>query len=129
MNMLKNNIYTITVSLIILYLSLATPQTFVKSGFFEIPHLDKFVHFGLYFILMATLILEHRRSLTDTRKLLLVALIPFFFGIIVEFMQSEFTRNRKGEILDMIADTAGVSAALFLWLFFRPYHFIKDTKS
>lgn len=126
--MLKNNIYTITVSLVILYLSMATPQKFVSSGFFEIPHLDKFVHFGLYFILMATMILEHRLSLTDTRKLLLVALIPFFFGIIVEFLQSEFTRNRKGEVLDMIADTGGVAAALFLWLFFRPYHLLNKAK-
>ena len=126
--MLKNNIYTITVSLIILYLSMATPQTVVKFGFFEIPHLDKFVHFGLYFVLMGTMILEHRRSLTDTRKLLLIALIPFFFGIIVEFMQSEFTKNRKGEVLDMIADSGGLTAALFLWLFFRPYYFTKETK-
>ena len=128
MNMLKNNIYTITVSLIILYLSMATPQTFVRSGFFEIPHLDKFVHFGLYFVLMGTMILEHRRLLTDTRKLLLIALIPFFFGIIVEFMQSEFTQNRKGEVLDMIADAGGVSSALFLWLFFKPYHFSQELK-
>lgn len=128
MNILKNNIYTITVSLIILYLSMATPSTLVRSGFFDIPHLDKFVHFGLYFLLMGTMILEHRRSLTDTRKLLLMALIPFFFGIIVEFMQSEFTRNRKGEVLDMIADTGGIFSALFLWLFFKPYHFLNKSK-
>jgi len=119
--MLKNNIYTITVSLIILYLSLATPQTVIKSGFFDIPHLDKLVHFGLYFFLMATMIIEHRHSLTDTRKLLLISLIPFCFGVIVEFVQSEFTKNRKGEVLDMIADTLGIVAAIFLWIFFRPY--------
>ena len=126
--MLKNNIYTISVSLVILYLSLATPPTVVKSGFFDIPHLDKFVHFGLYFVLMAVIIIEHRHSLTDTRKLLLIALIPFIFGIIIEFMQSEFTQNRKGEVLDMIADSAGVALALFLWLFFRPYHFKGEIK-
>lgn len=126
--MLKKNIYTITVSLIILYLSLTPPQTFVKSGFFDIPHLDKFVHFGLYFVLMAVIILEHRRSLTNTRLLLLVALIPFFFGIAIELMQSEFTKNRKGELLDMIADTAGVVSALLLWLFIKPYHFKEEIK-
>lgn len=126
--MLKNNIYTITVSLIILYLSLATPQTFVRSGFFDIPHLDKFVHFGLYFLLMATMILEHRRSLTDTRKLLLMALIPFFFGIVIEFIQSEFTKNRTGEFLDMIADEGGGAVAMFLWIFFRPYHLKTETR-
>lgn len=120
--MFKNNIYTITVSLIILYLSLATPRTVIRSGFFDIPHLDKLVHFGLYFILMGTMILEHRHNLTDTRRLLLTALIPFFFGIMVEFIQSEFTRNRRGEVLDMIADAAGVAVALFIWIFFKPYY-------
>ncbi len=126
--MLKKNIYTITVSLIIIYLSLATPQSVVRSGFFDIPHLDKFVHFGLYFLLMATLIFENRHSLTDTRKLLLVSLIPFFFGILIEVIQSEFTKNRKGEILDIIADAAGVVAAVFFWLLFRPYYSEKNVK-
>lgn len=126
--MLKNNIYTIIVSLIILYLSLSTPPSIVRSGFFDIPHLDKFGHFGLYFVLMGTMILEHRSTLIDTRKLLLIALIPFFFGIIVEFMQAEFTKNRKGEVLDMIADTGGVAAALFVWLFFKPYHYKGEIK-
>jgi len=59
---------------------------------------------------------------------MLMALIPFFFGIIVEFMQSEFTKNRKGEFLDMISDTGGVFSAMFLWLFLRPYHFLKKSK-
>jgi hypothetical protein len=120
--MIRKNIFSISVSLIILYLSLSTPQTFVKLGFFDIPYLDKFVHFGLYFVLMGVIIVEHRTSCTNTRKLLLIALIPFFLGIAVEIMQSGLTSYRKGDILDMIADSAGITAALFLWLFIRPYY-------
>jgi len=120
--MIRKNIFSISVSLIILYLSLSTPQTFIKIGFFNIPYLDKFAHFFLYFLLMAVIILEHRNSCTNTRKLLLIAMIPFFLGILVEILQSGFTSNRKGEILDMIADSAGITAALFLWLFIRPYY-------
>jgi VanZ family protein len=120
--MIRNNIFSITASLIILYLSLSTPQTFVKIGFFDIPYLDKFAHFALYFFLMGVIIIEHRYSCTNTRKLLLIALIPFFLGISVEFLQSFFTTYRSGEILDMIADSAGIAAAIFLWLFIKPYY-------
>ncbi len=120
--MIRKNIFSISVSLIILYLSLSTPQTFVKLGFFDIPYLDKFVHFGLYFVLMAVIIIEHRYACTNTRKLLLIALIPFFLGIIVEIMQSGLTSYREGDILDTIADSAGITAALFLWLFIKPYY-------
>ncbi|NLA49817.1 MAG: VanZ family protein [Bacteroidales bacterium] len=124
--MLKKNIYTVTVSLIILYLSLATPKSIVRTGVFDIPHFDKLAHFGLYFLLMATMILEHRKSLTNTRKLLLISLIPLFFGITIEFIQSLFTKNRMGEILDGIADAAGIAAAVLLWIFFRPYYYLKE---
>ena len=120
--MIKKNIFSISVSLIILYLSLSTPQTFVKIGFFNIPYLDKFAHFCLYFLLMAVIIIEHRNSCTNSRKLLLIALIPFFLGISVELLQSGITHYRKGEILDMIANSGGITAAIFLWLFIKPYY-------
>ena len=47
--MIKNNIFSILISLVILYLSLANAKTFEEIGFFDIPYLDKFTHFGLYF--------------------------------------------------------------------------------
>jgi len=126
--MIRKNIFSISVSLIILYLSLSTPQTFVKIGFFDIPYLDKFVHFGLYFVLMAVIIVEHRDFCTNTRILILIALIPFFLGIAVEFLQSGLTSYRTREILDMIADTAGIIAALLIWLFIRPYYYKEGLK-
>ncbi len=120
--MIRKNIFTIITSLIIIYLSLAGSLTFSSSAFINIPYIDKIGHFGLYFILMSVIILEHRNSFNNTRQLILIALIPFFFGTLMEILQLLITSDRRGEILDAASNTAGITAALFLWLFIRPYY-------
>jgi VanZ family protein len=120
--MLKKNIFTIITAIVILYLSLAGSQTFGRSAFINIPYIDKIGHFCLYFILMIVIILEHRNSFKNTRQLLLIALIPLCFGILMEFLQMAITSDRKGEILDAASNSAGIAIALFLWLIIKPYH-------
>lgn len=120
--MIKNNKFSILISLVILYLSLANARTFENAGFFDIPYLDKFVHFGLYFIFMAVIILEHRNSFSNTRQIIFVALIPVIFGGIMELAQSGFTETRKADILDIMFNTAGTASAVCIWLFFEPYY-------
>lgn len=120
--MIRNNKFSVIVSLIILYLSLANAKTFEQAGFFEIPYLDKFVHFGLYFCFMTVIILEHRTFFDNTRKLILIALIPFVFGSIIELLQSGVTATRKADVLDIMFNSAGIVAAILLWLFIKPYH-------
>jgi VanZ family protein len=119
--MIKKNIFTIITALIILYLSLAGSISFGKVGI-NIPYVDKIGHFGLYFILMAVIIIEHRNSFQNTRQILLVALVPFFFGTLMEFLQMILTDNRKAEMLDALANAAGITSALFFWLFIKPYY-------
>lgn len=120
--MLKRNIFTIITSLIILYLSLAGSLTSGVGNVINIPYIDKIGHFSLYFMLMMVIIIEHRNSFGTTRHLLLVALLPFCFGTLMEFLQFLLTTNRKAEILDAISNSAGITAALFLWLFLKPYY-------
>jgi VanZ family protein len=120
--MIRNNKFSIIVSLIILYLSLANAKTFEYAGFFEIPYLDKFVHFGLYFCFMAVIIFEHRTFFDNTRKLILIALIPFVFGSIIELLQSGVTATRKADVLDIMFNSAGIVVALLTWLFIKPYY-------
>jgi VanZ family protein len=119
--MLKHK-FTILTGLIILYLSLAGSITFGQGGIINIPYIDKIGHFGLYFILMSVIILEHRNSFQNTRQLILVALIPFFFGNLIEILQMTITTNRKGEILDAVSNTAGITISLFTWMVFNPYY-------
>lgn len=120
--MIRNNKFSILVSLIILYLSLANAKTFEKAGLFDIPYLDKMVHFGLYFSFMAVIIVEHRIFFDNTRKLISIALIPFFFGSLLEILQAGITTTRSADILDIIFNSTGIACALLVWLFIRPYH-------
>ena len=120
--MIRKNIFTIITTLVILYLSLAGSLTFSNAGFINVPYIDKIGHFGLYFILMAVIILEHKNSFKNTRQLILIAMIPLLFGAVMELFQMIITANRKAEILDALANSAGIIAALALWLFIRPYY-------
>ena len=120
--MIKKNIFTIIIALIILYLSLASSLTFSRICFMNILYIDKIGHFCLYFILMATIILEHKKSFRNTRQLLLIALVPFFFGIFMEVLQMTITSDRRGEILDALANSAGITTSIFVWLIIKPYH-------
>jgi VanZ family protein len=120
--MVNRNKFSILVSLLILYLSLANASTFENAGFFDIPYLDKFVHFGLYFLFMGVIILEHRYLFSNTRQIIIVALIPVFFGGLMELFQSGFTDTRKADILDIMFNTAGTASAVCIWLFIEPYY-------
>ncbi len=120
--MIKKNKYSIITAGIILYLSLAGSQTFGTSAFINIPYIDKIGHFCLYFLLMAVVILEHKSFFKNTRQLVLIALIPFFFGTLIELLQLTITSDRKAEILDAMFNTAGITAALLCWLVYNPYY-------
>jgi len=119
--MLKNNIFSIIVALLIMYLSLASSDTFNRVSFFNFPYIDKIVHFGMYFGLMLVIIVEHRRSITNNRLLFFTSLIPFFYGIAIEILQSVFTISRSGSFFDVLSNSAGIIVALLFWLLIKSF--------
>jgi len=116
--MLRKNIFSILIAAIILYLSMANSHTFDKVPI-NIPNFDKFVHFGMYFGLMSVLIFENRKAIKSNGNLFLISLIPFFYGIIIEIMQSALTTTRTGSIYDALANSAGILVSVFLWLWIK----------
>jgi len=112
--MLKKNFFSFLVALIILYLSLANSRSFDKVPLFEIPYLDKMVHFAMYFGLMLVIIFENRKSITNTRQLMLISIIPLVYGSVLEILQAVLTNTRSGSFLDALADGAGVFAAVLI---------------
>jgi VanZ family protein len=97
---------------------MANSHTFDKVPI-NIPNFDKFVHFGMYFGFMSVLIFENRKIIKSTGKLLLIGLIPFFYGIIMEIMQSAFTTTRTGSVYDALANSAGILVSVLLWLWIK----------
>ena len=118
--MIKKNLYSILVALLLLYLSLTNSEKFQKSPLVNIPFMDKIVHFGMYFIMMSVIIIEHRKSLRNSGKLFLFALIPLSYGILMEILQATLTVTRTGDFYDALADAAGILVSIVLWLLVRP---------
>lgn len=118
--MLKKNIFSILVALIIMYLSLTSSHTFDKVSIFNFPFADKIVHFSMYFVLMSVIIFENRKTFKSTGHLFLIALIPLFYGVLMEILQSTLTATRTGSFYDAIFNSAGILVSLLLWLWIKP---------
>ena len=116
-------------ALIISFLSLENMSEFEKvSGvFFKIPHIDKIVHWGMYFTFMSVIIFENRNQIKTTKYLFLLALIPFFYGILMEILQFTVTSNRSGSIYDAIFNSIGILFSIISWLVIKP-HLKQGTK-
>jgi VanZ family protein len=118
--MIKKNIFSILVALIIMYLSLADSHTFDKAPFINVPNFDKVVHLGMYFGLMSVIILENRKTIKSRGHLYLIGLIPLLYGILMEILQATLTLTRSGSFYDALADASGVFLSILLWLWLKP---------
>jgi VanZ family protein len=117
--MVKKNILSILVALVILYLSLASSDTFMKVPLIGIPNIDKVIHFLMYFGLMSVIIIENRKTIKSNKQLFLVALIPLFYGILMELLQLTLTSTRSGSLFDIAFNSAGIIVSILLWLSFK----------
>ena len=118
--MIKKNLYSILVALLLLYLSLTNAEKFQKAPLVNIPFMDKIVHFVMYFLMMSVIIIEHRKSLRSARNMFLFSLIPLSYGILMEILQSTLTLTRTGDFYDALADAAGILVSVSIWLLIRP---------
>jgi VanZ family protein len=119
--MIKKNLFSIVLALIILYLSLTPGDSFNKISIFNFPHFDKFVHLLMYFTLMSVLIFENRRLVKNIQEMIRMAVIPLTYSIIIEILQSLFTSTRAGSLYDVVFNLAGITIALIIWLKVKPF--------
>jgi VanZ family protein len=113
--LIRDNIFSVCAALVVAYLSLANSSTFDEVDLIQLPNFDKVVHVAMYFFLTITIIIEHRFNLKTGRSLFIAALIPAAYGILMEIIQV-FTLTRSADVLDALADFAGVAFAVSLWL-------------
>lgn len=101
--------------LIILVLSLIPGNQLPGLPF--IPHFDKLVHAGMYFVLVV-LMVNPLRLLRVQRYYLVAMLVSFIIGSMVELAQTFVAVNRSGSIWDGLANLTGA----FLGIIF--YHYL-----
>jgi VanZ family protein len=118
--MIRKNIFSILVALLLLYLSLANPENFAESELTRVKNFDKIVHFGMYFLMMSVIIIEHRKNISNPINLLLLALIPLSYGVLMEILQLTLTSTRSGDFHDALFDAAGTLTSVLLWFLIKP---------
>lgn len=114
--MIRRNILSVCVALIILYLSLASGNTFERVSDLDIPYIDKIVHFIMYFTFMFVMIFENRKIIKDIPGLVGLSLIPVTYSIIIELLQSTLTSTRTGSLYDVVFNLAGIICSAVLWI-------------
>ncbi|MCH8493391.1 MAG: VanZ family protein [Idiomarina sp.] len=95
-------LWRIIFSLVVIIVSglflMQSPPTPAVSQF---AHADKVVHFGLFFVLAATMHLAFRP------RLLIAVPILFIYAVSIEAIQ-HFVPGRGADVWDVVADMAGV---------------------
>ena len=117
--MIKKNIFSILIALIILYLSLSGSENYDKLSILNFPGADYIVHFLMYFTFMSVIVFEHRKEIHKTKILLLISIIPLFYGAIMELFQSWFTVSRTGSWSDLLFNFAGIIFSVIICLLIK----------
>jgi VanZ family protein len=63
---------------------------------------------------MSVVILETGKAAVKLRSLMFIAILPFFYGILMEVLQSTLTLTRYGSLNDVIFNTLGILLAILL---------------
>jgi VanZ family protein len=90
------------------------PSALPKTALLKIPHFDKIVHFGLFFIFTLLLFRPVKQLKTNFR--IYVPIISLLFAIILEFLQSFITPSRSSSLLDFVANSTGIFTATIVFL-------------
>lgn len=109
--------------ILVVYLSFFKPPSIPELG--EIPHLDKIVHVGMYFVMSFLLWWEFLRSHKNGDKMwyawIGAYLCPVIFSGCVELLQEYCTTYRGGDWFDFLANTTGATlASCIAYYFLRP---------
>lgn len=78
---------------------------------FELPFMDKLVHFTFYFVATVFGVLSIRERTLGKSGLnisvLIIVIAVVIYGIVIEVIQSKLTVDREGDVFDVMANTLG----------------------
>ncbi len=100
----------------IVFVTILSLISFENQTITSFENSDKIVHFSFYFIMTSLLLRSIKKK--SKYKYLIVIVLPFFYGIIIEVLQHSFTQSRKGDFYDVLANSAGIFFAVMLNKYF-----------
>jgi VanZ family protein len=102
--------------LIITFILLVLPGSDIpEAPLFNIIYFDKWVHIGLFGVLMLLWGYPFFKTNSPSAfSFLLIAVCVVLYGIIMEFVQKFFVFERSFDLFDILADSLGCLLALWL---------------
>ncbi|MFB6455695.1 VanZ family protein [Chitinophaga sp. Hz27] len=90
------------------------------NSFFEKVHFDKFVHFGLFggIVFFLSLAIWWQRKKISPALLLLFVVFAAAYGLAIEFIQKYYAEGRSFDMYDVLADTIGAIAGIWVFRIF-----------
>ncbi len=110
-NLLKANalLFSILITSAIAYLSLVKAPVIP----YEVSNLDKVQHSFAYFVLTLSWFFTLKNNFLKYKHVVVISC--FFYGILLEVLQSTITSLRTGDVFDVFANSIGVTAAFFVF--------------
>ncbi len=112
----RYNLLSVLWTIVIVVLCCIPGQAIPDASFLDIPHFDKIVHFGLYFVLAIITVkgFAVQNCLQQLRAYpyIYTLLYAFILGTVIEFLQHNLIPFRSGDGWDMLANILGCLAGI-----------------
>lgn len=82
----------------------------------KVQFFDKLVHIGGYFVLSLSWLLATQGKIETLKSAILVSILVFVYGIVIEVLQGVLTNYRQADLYDMFANLLGVSIGLIVFM-------------
>lgn len=101
---------------LVIFILCAMPSESVPDPHLNIPHLDKVVHFGMFFIMAIFLCseLHYQTRLRINTIFWITVVFSFIYGGLIEILQATYFQ-RGGEWGDLLADVLGAIVGCLLY--------------
>jgi VanZ family protein len=105
---------------ILIFIATTLPSNVLpNTSLLKIPHFDKIVHFGLFFVLAVFLLSENNRLRKLgglTPKAIAIAIsVSAILGVLIELLQYFYLPTRSGSYWDFLANILGAIVAVGLY--------------
>lgn len=104
----------------VIFILCVLPGEDIPNPSWNVPYLDKFVHFGMFFLLtwLIALSTAWHPFMTMKRTYGITILVALLYGGLIEIMQ-HYIFNREGDLKDLWADVIGAVVGCFCYFWVR----------
>jgi len=121
--------FTILLAFLIVLLSLVPSSSIPSTRIFNIPYLDKFVHFSMYAAIGFVSLMECSCRLKCRVTHVILVLAIFTMSAIIEILQATVVATRAAEWYDLIANFSGLLAGYMAFRILRSLRILSFLRS